>query len=187
MGFLSGLFGEKAPPASQPRSRLHEPSSRNLPTSQNATRRELLRVVLRDTMIKHGIPSAWLGAEMLATSGGGQAPGMHVRLLVKHWDPRLLSHGVALQNSFLQRVALFDPAAPEWLTGVSWQFALSDESVCPAMPDPSVWTTPARPVPTEDDQLAELRRVLAAGDGRQGDSSAYDKTQPFRPTEPAGL
>ncbi len=164
-----------------------EPSSGKQPVSQNATRRELLRVVLRDTLIKHGIPSAWLSAEMLVT-GGTRQPGMHVRLLVRHWDPRLLTHGVALQNSFMQRVSLFDPLAPDWLKGISWQFALPDESVCPEMPEPAVWTAPVKPAPPEQNQLAELRRLLAAGDHQHGSGAdADDKTRPFRPTEPAGL
>jgi hypothetical protein len=104
------------------------------------TRCELLRVVLRDTLNRQGIPAAWLGAEIRVSTSRSGLQGIHWRLLVRHWDPRLLMHAVALQQKLYSRVMTFDPFAANWLTGISWQFALPDESVCPAMPHPGTWT-----------------------------------------------
>ena len=141
MKILKQLLGSRRLMATrlQPRSQASQPPV----VSQAGIRRELVRVTLRDTLIRHGIPAAWMGSEMLLASGGGKEPGIHLRLLLKHWDARLLTHGVAFEQAFLKRLSLMDPLAPAWINGISWQFALADESSCPAMPDPSLWD--ARP------------------------------------------
>ncbi|MGE0498191.1 MAG: hypothetical protein AB7I35_11770 [Ramlibacter sp.] len=115
--------------------------------SQTSTRRELVRVVLRDTLVKHGIPTAWITGEAFVMTRRNSDPGMHLRLKVHHWDTRLLTYGVSFQNSLLQRIGLFDPLAVNWFMGISWQFALPDESVCPPMPSPKVWTAPVASEP----------------------------------------
>lgn len=145
MSFMSRLFGTtRAPaPVSRPPSQLasgYSQQTSGAPASSSATRRELLRVVLRDTLNRHGIPAAWLSAEVLASTSRSGERGIHWRLVVKHWEPRLMIHGVAFQQSLIKRVTTFDPLAANWLMGISWQFALPDESVCPAMPHPGLWT-----------------------------------------------
>jgi hypothetical protein len=149
MGVMRWLFGAKAAapasvpsgPASQFHSQMPSSMAQHQPLSQSATRRELLRVVLRETLQRHGIPSQWIGAECLtATSRTGER-GIHWRLLIKHWDPRLLMHCVAIQNALIKRVMTFDPVASVWLSGISWQFALADESECPPLPHPGSWTS----------------------------------------------
>ena len=119
------------------------PQSRSS-ASEAGTRRELLRVVLRNTLNRHGIPTSWIGAEMLLATSRGREPGIHWRLVIKHWDPRLLHCTVALQNALIVRVLAFDPLASNWLMGISWQFSLADESVCPPMPHPGGWTSERR-------------------------------------------
>lgn len=150
MSFIRQLLG--MPPGKSPNtaSRTHSqlspatsPPSRSSAT-EAGTRRELLRVVLRNTLNRHGIPTAWIGAEMLLATSRGREPGIHWRLVIKHWDPRLLTHAVALQNALIVRVLAFDPLAAGWLMGISWQFSLADESVCPPMPHPGIWTSEAR-------------------------------------------
>ncbi|HSI55112.1 MAG: hypothetical protein ACAH21_12725 [Ramlibacter sp.] len=162
MSFVDWLFGRK--PAATKGSKGHahsQPASSpasNLATSQSlshslnhphagaspvSTRREMLRVVLRDTLNRHGIPTAWITADMLVATSRAKEPGIHWRLSVKHWDPRLLNHTVALQNNLIKRVMSFDPLATNWLMGISWQLALEDESECPPMPHPGIWTSDA--------------------------------------------
>lgn len=133
-------------PASQhslPPSSLH---SQSPAAQQGASRRELLRLVLRDTLNRTGIPTSWIGADLLAATSRGREPGIHVRLLLKHWDPRLMLHGIAFQNSFYKRLLTLDPLADRWLLGVSWQYSLADDSNCPQMPHPGIWTSS---VPTD--------------------------------------
>jgi hypothetical protein len=143
MGLLKRLFTGMRPEtasSSVPHSQLASGVSQSPGQTQNGNRREMLRVVLRDTLNKHGIPSAWIAAEVLGTTSSRGLRGIHWRLVVKHWDPRLLTHGVALQQALIKRLTSFDPLASEWLTGISWQFALADESACPPLPNASVWT-----------------------------------------------
>lgn len=147
MSFLKRIFagGNGAGnPASQLAPHSVPASSMNTksPMSQeNASRRELLRLVLRDTLNRTGIPTSWLGADLLAATSRGREPGIHVRLLVKHWDPRLMVHGIAFENAYKKRVLTLDPLAERWLLGISWQYSLADERACPAMPHPGVWTS----------------------------------------------
>lgn len=124
-------------------------------------RRELLRIVLRDTLQRTGIPTAWVGAEALAVVGDADHGGVHVRLLLRHWEPRVLIHAFALQESFRRNVLALDPQAAQWLTGISWQLALPDPSVCPHLPNPATWTSqPASEAQTK----AHLQSLFQARD-----------------------
>jgi hypothetical protein len=147
MSLLKRLFSSSSPAShahSQPASQLSPASalpSEGASGQDNASRRELLRLVLRDTLNRTGIPTSWIGADLLAATSRGRAPGIHVRLLLKHWDPRLMLHAIAFEQAFSKRLMTLDPASDDWLLGLSWQFSLADQSNCPAMPHPGVWTS----------------------------------------------
>ncbi len=150
MSFLRQLFGREDPKAAQA-SRMFSHFSPDMAADPRAAaadlaamRRDMMRTVLRKTLTRHGIPAAWIGAEMLVATSRGREPGMHWRLLIKHWDPRLLTHAVSLQNSLVVRLLGYDPLAADWLMGISWQFALPDEAQCPPMPQPGYWTADRR-------------------------------------------
>jgi hypothetical protein len=222
MSFLKRLFGSKSAPASapsvpssqmhaQPQSQSHLSSrpSQQAAAAQNTTRRELLRVVLRDTLNRHGIPASWISADVLASTSRGGERGVHWRMVVKHWDPRLLTHGIAIQNALIKRVMTFDPLASAWLSGISWQFALEDESECPPLPHPGVWTSvphaphtiaqPAAPLDNGGDVIqgpvhigaapkaqetgegakADLERLLAVRDADFKNNGGTEATQPM--------
>ena len=160
MSLLSRFFraSHKAPVVSQPR----PPStSIGLGGSTSGVRRELLRVVLRDTLSRHGIPVSWVGCEMVTTSRRDGEAGMHMRLLVRHWDPRLLHYAMALQDDIQQALTQFDPIAQQWLRGISWQFELPDATLCPAMPEPGTWREAPPVVATAPIALASATAVLA--------------------------
>jgi hypothetical protein len=223
MSFWKSLFGVAQRPASHAsvpqHSQLgsgHSQHSKNATSNPMGTRREMLRVVLRDTLTRHGIPYAWIVGEMLNATSRGREPGLHWRLVIKHWDPRLMLHGVALQNSLIKRVMTFDPMAANWLMGITWQFALEDESLCPAMPHAGTWTAqphvdapaflvpasstfgaleisgvPLRPNadPEVASARADLEALLAVRDEEMRQHALnMSSTQPmFIPTEPAKL
>ena len=144
-------------------------------SAEHAARRELLRAVLRKTLNRHGIPTTWLGAEMLAATSRGRQTGIHWRLLIKHWDPRLLPHAVALQNSLVLRLLNHDPLASEWLMGISWQFALAEEDTCPPMPYPGFWT--AEPA-LEPEEEALLEVAGGSGDVISGPAHVPETAAP---------
>ena len=151
MNFLSRLFGRRKAPLAvsvlQSQSSSGSSHSSKIPAMSQDMRRELLRVTLRETLRRHGIPLDWIGADMLtATSRSGQT-GIHWRLSIRHWDPRLMIHVVALQNRLISRLQMVDPMAETWLMGVSWQVAVPDESACPALPHPGSWTVPPTHLP----------------------------------------
>jgi hypothetical protein len=221
MGLLKRLFGRAAAPAHHSQSPASGPASQlfsvqsqqskgGAPASQNSARREMLRVVLRDTMNRHGVPTTWISAEtLLASSRARRQNGIHWRLSIKHWDPRLPTHFVAFQNNLIKRVMTFDPMASEWLMGISWQFTLEDESACPPMPHPGLWTAEAHapravaqpaavaggviagPVRIVDfgaaaakdakarEDLEQLFAVRDADLKKHAEGTAYDATQPM--------
>lgn len=188
MGLIDRLFGaSRLPDAPQTRMPSQIPAPPG--ADQNATRRELLRVVLRDTLARHGIPAAWIGSDVFASTRGRE-PGLHLRLILKHWEPRLLTCTVALQKHIARRVALYDPLAHNWLLGISWQFALADDTACPDMPDPTVWRVPglgvAVPGPSQQaarhaDRKAELERMLGTSARRRHSDREHTD---FGPTQP---
>jgi hypothetical protein len=173
MGLLKRLFGWTAEPSRHSQSPASVPASQLLSAhsqqskggaqlSQNSGRREMLRVVLRDTMNRHGVPSAWITAETLVASSRARGQsGIHWRLSIKHWDSRLPTHCVAFQNNLIKRVMTFDPMASEWLMGISWQFVLEDESECPAMPHPGLWTAEAHAPRAVSEPTAVAGGVIA--------------------------
>jgi hypothetical protein len=166
MSFLKRIFASSAPEAgaSQPAPQSLPASTLNTksPMSQeNASRRELLRLVLRDTLNRTGIPTSWLGADLLAATSRGREPGIHVRLLLKHWDPRLMLHGIAFEQAYRKRVMTLDPLAERWLLGISWQYSLDDESACPPLPHPGIWTSAFSEQDTDTAALAEQSALRA--------------------------
>lgn len=170
MSFFSRLLGfSKAPaPSSSPASQSLTASSSSLQSKSGASsatsRRELLRVVLRDTLNRHGIPGAWISGETVVSTSRTREQGIHWRLVINHWDTRLLTHAVALQQSLIKRAVTFDPLAADWLMGISWQFSLADESVCPPMPHPGLWTAePSVAAPPPADPVAGGSADVIAG------------------------
>ncbi|RYZ00888.1 MAG: hypothetical protein EOO24_16015, partial [Comamonadaceae bacterium] len=83
--------------------------------SRVTARREMLQMVLRDTMRQHGIPSDWIECRMVAATGRTGRPGLHVNFVVKQAHDRLLGYVFAFQGSFERELARFDARAKDWL------------------------------------------------------------------------
>lgn len=169
-----------------PMNHSHTQSARNASAQQYTLRRQVLQTALRDTLIRYRIPSSGVGCETLLSSRNAIAPTVHVRLLVKDFEPRLLTQALAFQKAFLKRLTSFDPKVVDWLSGVSWQFeepgdslfsdipAASQQRSTAAVPvtadartqaGPAPAATPtAAPKPTEQESLAELHRLFMAAD-----------------------
>lgn len=168
MGLIKRIFGkdkELGEHGSVPAStQFHESGNdddEDSAASRNAPRRELVQVILRDTMRKHGIPSDWIDLRMLSMATPGGRPGLHVSFVVRQGHDRLLSYVFAFQDSFYRELARFDARATDWLLSVGWQFDGYTTPQKAAMPDPKVWIAsgpgaidpPESPIafaPTED-------------------------------------
>ena len=199
MSFFQRFF--RRTPASNASSLPVSQHAQTMAGTQNGTRRELLRLVLRDTLMHHGIPLSWIVPEVLVTAGADRHAGLHMRLLVRHWDPRLPIYAVAIERELIDRLSSFEPMAHDWFQGFSWKYDLPDEHECPDLPDADTWQNPPSVLQTtfHDDPDTELQRLFAHDAATSSRRSAgvidpsdpaqsYESTQTFfRPTEPAGL
>ena len=175
--------------------------------SDNAMRRQLVQVLLRDLLRRHGIAPHWVELQMLMVSSSSRGAGMYAR---RQWDERLMNYAQALQNALLTEIARFEPQASDWLHGISWQLEMADNCPYTTLPDKPFWlqaATPVSPVlpvlpPTQDvkppafaatvpasrhseesDALKDLQRLFIIRDqvlGKHLDSIAvgYEPTQP---------
>jgi hypothetical protein len=218
MSILDLLIGKKSTGAAKARaSRSAVANSTQFAASQSTqaassphqVRKDVLKLVLRELLLRNGIPNSWLAADLLRTTNSRREQGVHVRFLMRHFEPRLMQHGPAFEQEFTQRLLLLDPQAQTWLMGFSWQFVLDDIGKCPPLPNAAAWTAPQpEPVPEApeaapedhsgdviagpvyipkpvDEVRSDLERLLALRDddmkrhGKVGDN--------FAPTRPATL
>ena len=176
--------------------------------SENAARKQLIQILLRDLLVKTGIPAAWIRCEMLMVSSRSKGQGMIVRLIVSHWDDRLMQHLYAVQKRFLADIAKFEPDCSRWLHGLSWEFEVGSSCLCTELPAKEFWTDSAAasnkpaaagakpssgPViqshgsaeSTGSQQMDDVEKLFAIRDrelGRQAGQGmtpvGYEKTQP---------
>ncbi|MEJ5991124.1 hypothetical protein WG902_14070 [Ramlibacter sp. PS3R-8] len=216
MGMLDLLLGKKSAGAKAAKRPVPAASTQFAPSqstqatsSPHQVRKDVLKLVLRELLMRNGIPNAWLSADLLRTTNSKREQGIHVRFLMRHFEPRLLQHAPALEQEFVQRLMLLDPLAADWLMGFSWQFTLDDISKCPPLPNAGAWTAPpqepaAEPVaaaPEEhsgdviagpvfipkpvDEVRSDLERLLSL---RDEDMKRHSKAgDNFAPTRPAKL
>lgn len=155
--------------------------------SPNALRRQLVQVLVRDTLRRHGIPPHWLDCQMLLVASRSRGEGMYVRLVMKHWDSRLLTYAVAFQKSLMLDITRFEPRAAQWLFGISWQLEVGDTCPYLELPDRSTWTESVKKPIAASERKDDLERMFA---GRDADmlvrgaeaaahaAGAYAQTQP---------
>jgi hypothetical protein len=123
MGLMNRIFGGGTAPAkgaSIPFRDSQGPAAQA--RSRNEPRRDLVQVVLRDTLRKHGIPADWIELRILPAMTRQHKSGLHVQFLVRKADEQLLPYVHALQESFTSNIGRIDRQAGEWLFSVGWQF-----------------------------------------------------------------
>ena len=160
--------------------------------SENATRRQLVQVLLRDVLRRSGIPAHWIECQMMLVSSRTRGAGMYVRLVVKHWDDRLLNYAFAFQSELTRDLARFEPKAADWLHGISWELDVGDTCPYSSLPDKSFWQDadkkpltalqqPITPTPNAaDTTLSAASQPVALVKA----SPAFDVTQPFKVSGP---
>ncbi|MDI1340616.1 hypothetical protein [Polaromonas sp.] len=132
-------------PASRPSVAANRDSQHTIEdNSDNGTRRQLVQMLLRDCLRRHGIATDWVECQMLVVNSRNRGPGMYVRLVLRRWDARLMTYAFAFQNELLAAITQFEPQSSTWLHGISWEFKVGDSCPYPNMPDPAIWGAPVR-------------------------------------------
>lgn len=171
--------------------------------SRNAPRRELVQVILRDTMRKHGIPSDWIECRILSTVSRSGRPGLHVNFVVRQAHDRLLAYVFAFQDSFQRELGRFEPRSSDWLLSLAWEFQGMSMDSLPDMrgwaqsaPAPLGEAGPGKPAAVEgfvepdgllaapkadDDVQRDLDALFAIRDAALSDAAGKDQPHPDRP------
>ncbi|MDP3604464.1 MAG: hypothetical protein Q8R59_01810 [Polaromonas sp.] len=149
---INRLLGRKAtesakapePVAAPPVARSERADGRDNPhtiedNSDNATRRQLVQMMLRDGLRKHGIPPGWVECRILVVNSRSRGQGLYLNLVMRHWDMLLLTYAHAFQQQLLSAITEFEPQASVWLHGISWELDVGDTCPYLDMPDPSIW------------------------------------------------
>ncbi len=105
--------------------------------------RELIRVVLRDTLRKNGIPTDWIGSQIASRTQAGQATAHQIQLVILKWHEGLLRFAPLLQQQILQSLQQFDPQTDHSAHTVVWSFAPNCGCPYTTLPAPSYWSTSA--------------------------------------------
>ena len=176
MGLMKKLFrgggdkeaGSSLFPESQTQTSLEKTKTNNAP------RRDLVKLVLRETMRKHGIPTDWMDCRALSVLTKHHKSGMHVQFLVLKNDHQILQWIHAFQESFWAQIMRTDPTAHDWLFSVGWEFYGKSVSGFDVMPDPSSWADVGPDTETQEEDL----RPQDAGDTLPPDEAdAHDQLE----------
>ena len=94
-------------------------------------RLELLDLALRDAVIRHSVPRAWVRADLI-TIESPFGTKWDVRLVIQQRDGLLWKHATDFHATFVRRLRLMDTGWKSWLADVIWQFPLpTTESSAP--------------------------------------------------------
>lgn len=156
MGLLKKMFGgESASAGRSASSQFHESeSTARQDTSVNAPRRELIHVVLRDTMRKHGVPSDWLECRILTVVTRHRKVGMHLQFVVMPGGEGIVDHIHAFQETFWRGLGRFESRPRDWLFSLAWQFD-TDVSRPAGEPAAQGWDDSKQPPEEQDTQPPE--------------------------------
>lgn len=141
---LSGWFGGSlvAPRNSLLASSRISQSSMLDDGSETATRGQLVQVLLRDLVRKSGMPPGWVQCQIQVMNSRSRGQGIYVRLVVKHWDERLMKYAFAFQKALLTDIVQFEPKAASWLQGIAWQLEVAGSCPLTELPGPQFWQAP---------------------------------------------
>ena len=148
--FLKNSVPQSAPEtAPVPMTALESTPQHSIPQHTNI-KRELIRVVLKDTLRQQAIPYDWLACEIIIIPRGPDDEELHIQLVVMKWNELLMRYAMALQQQLLRGLDRFDPSVDHSKYIISWRF--SPECGCPftVMPPPMLWSHTEPPAPTEE-------------------------------------
>jgi hypothetical protein len=181
------FFRNKRPIKNEPRASVAPGSVTPSSTLQRSNvRRELIRVVLKDTLRLHGIPFDWLACEVIIIPIAPGEEELRIQLVVLKWKEQLLRYAPVLQQQLLLGLDRFDPSVDHSKYIVSWRF--SPDCGCPfsRMPDPKFWLKSTVPKAYEEPvSVLDRRHARRSSNTHQANSLSLDSPdQPgdFSPT-----
>ena len=147
-------------------------------------------MALRDTLKKYDLPAGSITVETLPDIAAGHDGAVHVQLVFRHAQPRLLSYAIALEVAVRGRLARLDPLSPSWISGLSWRFDPVDRaqwSHLPAGGPLNLVSAPRTPAaiprkPAARSPKASLEGLLSSGDAAfQGRGDGHLEFSPTLP------
>lgn len=139
--FKSTRTARTAPPAPGTPAPVSEPPA----PETAATHRELLRLVVRDTLRKQGIPSDWIGSQIATRLQTGQTqPAHQIQLTVLKWSEALMRFAPLLQQQIQQALQQGEPAADARSVTIVWAYAPDCGYPYTSLPEPEYWSSAAR-------------------------------------------
>lgn len=105
--------------------------------------RELIRVVLRDTLRRNGIPADWIGSQIASRVQTGQPATHQIQLVILKWHEALLRFAPLLEQQLLQGLQQFEPQAGPGSHTVVWSFAPNCGCPYTSLPAPTYWSSAA--------------------------------------------
>lgn len=155
--------------------------------SNSNIQRELIRVVLKDTMRLHGIPLAWLACEVILTPQSPDGDALHIHLIVMKWNEQFLRYAFALQQQLLLGLDRFDPTVDHSKYLVSWRFSPTSGNPFAKMPSPGSWLSNDFPQAKEEPvSVLDRRQARAKSTPHFLEPSLfdpYDRRSSFQPTD----
>lgn len=148
--------------------------------------RELVRVVLKDTLRMHGIPAGWISGEVTVAPDKAGGEVLSVQLVVMKWNEALLRFAPAFERQLLLGLDRFDPQIDHSGYVVSWRFA--PDCGCPftQMPDPQFWTKASEP-PAQGNDVSSGQATTSKPKFDLPPSDLDNLPSGFAPTEPSPL
>ena len=139
--------------------------------------RDLILVVLKNTLHRLGIPHEWLTCEVIALGHAPDPEKLHIQLMLTKWHETLLRYGPALEQQLLRGLLRLDPTVDTTKYIVSWRFAPNCGCPFRVMPPPVVWANDEQPAasaqPVKQPHIA-LASLPSANDYYAGE---YERTQ----------
>ena len=193
-------FGKKKPATASQMARTstrpghdsNAPESRGVTLQHSDVQRELVRVVLKDTLRLHGIPAGWIACEVTGISHRNMDDELFVHLIIMQWNDALIRYAPALQGQLIQGLDRFEPGVDHSGYVVSWMFSPNCECPYTQMPDPKSWsqTLYAQPVAAPSPAQTEPQAMAPAAKPKFDlPPSAMDdkRDNDFAPTEPSAM
>lgn len=166
-------------------------SALHAPQQQNPdVRRELIRVVLKNTLRLHGIAPEWLTCDVFSVPRAGGPDELHIQLVIKTWNEQLLRYAYAFEAQLRHELNRFDPSTDHSDCAVSWRFSSACRCPLKSMPDPASWSKGAPPaVPPAPTDILDRRKSVRPkeapihkkhrGDDDSGDGFASTTVAPL--------